>query len=129
MYLEADPGGQPGTDLEVICNMPSCMSIYRFVRARISILVSKIIYCTWRSLEADLAGQPGTDLEVICNMLSCMSIYRFVSARISILVSKLIYCTWRSLEADLYLACLQDQRPATSRYNILFLTQELKSWH
>ena len=88
--LEADPGGQPGTDLEVICNMPSCMSIYRFVRARISILVSKIIYCTWRSLEADLAGQPGTDLEVIHNMPSYMSKYRFVMVKISILVSKII---------------------------------------
>jgi hypothetical protein len=66
-------------------------------------------------------------IRIEIHMLSCMSIYRFVSARISILVSKIIYCTWRSLEADLYLAGLQDQRPATSRYNILFLTQELKS--
>ena len=54
--LEADPGGQPGTDLEVIHNMPSCMSKYRFVRVRILILVLKIIYCTWRLLEADPGG-------------------------------------------------------------------------
>ena len=39
----ADPGGQPGTDLEVTHNMHSCMSKYRFVRVRISILVLKII--------------------------------------------------------------------------------------
>ena len=66
------------------------MSIYRFVRARISILVPKIIYCTWRLLEADHGGQPGTDLEVICNMPSYMSNYRFVRVRISVLVSKII---------------------------------------
>ena len=66
------------------------MSIYRFVRARISILVSKIIYCTWRLLEADLAGQPGTNLKVIHNLPSYMSKYRFVRVRISSLVSKMI---------------------------------------
>jgi hypothetical protein len=41
--LEADPGGQPGADLEVIWNMPYCISYCRFVRARISILMLKII--------------------------------------------------------------------------------------
>ena len=52
----ADPGGQPGTDLEVTRNMHSCMSKYRFVRVRISILVLKIISGTWRPLEADPGG-------------------------------------------------------------------------
>ena len=42
--LEADPGGQSGTDLEVTCNMHSCMSKYRFVRVRISILKSTKIF-------------------------------------------------------------------------------------
>ena len=79
--------------------MPSCMSNYRFVRARISILVSKKIYCTSRLLEADPAGQPGTDLEITHNMPSCMSKYRYVRFRISFLVPKIIYCTWRPLEA------------------------------
>ena len=41
--LEADPGGRPGTDIEVTPNMPSCMSKGMFVRVRISILTSKII--------------------------------------------------------------------------------------
>ena len=44
--------------------MPSCMSKYRFVRARISILTIKIMSGTWRLLEADPRGQPGTDREV-----------------------------------------------------------------
>ena len=69
--LEADPGGQPGTDLEVTHNMHSCMSKYRFVRVMISILVSKLIYCRWRPLEADPGGQPGTDLEFSNNLPSC----------------------------------------------------------
>ena len=37
--------------------MPSCMSKYRFVRVRISILVLKIISGTWRPLEADPGGR------------------------------------------------------------------------
>ena len=41
--LEADPAGQPGTDLEVLHNMPSCKSKKRFVRVRISTLIVKII--------------------------------------------------------------------------------------
>ena len=41
--MEADPGGQPGADLEVIWNMPYCISYCRLVRARISILMLKII--------------------------------------------------------------------------------------
>ena len=60
IYLEAHaglqqlrPAGNPGIDLEVTQNMLSCMSKYSFVRIRISILVSKIIYCTWRPLEAN----------------------------------------------------------------------------
>ena len=60
IYLEAHaglkqlrPAGNPGTDLEVTHNMHSCMFKYSFVRIRISILVSKIIYCTWRQLEAN----------------------------------------------------------------------------
>ena len=44
--------------------MPSCMSKYRFVRVRISILTIKIVSGTWRLLEADPVGQPGTDREV-----------------------------------------------------------------
>ena len=44
--------------------MPSCMSKYRFVRVRISILTIKIMSGTWRLLEADPGGQPGTDREV-----------------------------------------------------------------
>ena len=39
--LEADPGGKPGTDIEVTPNMPSCISKGRFVRVRISILHQK----------------------------------------------------------------------------------------
>ena len=78
--MEADPGGQPGTDLEVTHNKPSCMSKYRFVRARISILMSKIISGTWRPLEASYVHCAG--LEVARNMPSCMSKYRFV--RVSI---------------------------------------------
>ena len=42
-HLEADPGGQPGTDVEVPPNMFICISKGRFVRVRISILPSKII--------------------------------------------------------------------------------------
>ena len=42
-HLEADPGGQPGTDIEVPPTMPSCISKARFVKVRISILPSKII--------------------------------------------------------------------------------------
>ena len=80
--MEADPGGQPGTYLEATCNKPSCISKYRFVRARISILMSKIISGTWRPLEADPGCQLCTDLEVSCNMPSCMSKYRFVRVRI-----------------------------------------------
>ena len=60
--LEADPGGQPGTDLEVTHNMHSCMSKYRFVGVRISILVLKIISGTWRPLESDPGCKAGTDL-------------------------------------------------------------------
>ena len=55
--LEADPGGQPCTDLEVLRNMPSCMSKYRFVRVRIPILMSNIIAGNWRPLEADMEVQ------------------------------------------------------------------------
>ena len=44
--------------------IPSCMSKYRFLRVRISILTSKIITGTWRPLEADPGGQPGIDREV-----------------------------------------------------------------
>ena len=44
--------------------MPSCMSKYRFVRVRISILTIKIMSGTWRPLEADPGGQPGTYREV-----------------------------------------------------------------
>ena len=44
--LEADPAGQPGTDLEVLHNMPSCKS--RFVRVSISTLIAKIIIGRWR---------------------------------------------------------------------------------
>ena len=44
--------------------MPSRMSKYRFVRVRISILESKIMFDSWRLLEADPGGQPGTDREV-----------------------------------------------------------------
>ena len=73
--LEADPGGQPGTDLEVTHYMRSCMSKYRFVRVRISILVSKLIYCRWRPLEADPGGQPGTDLEIPHNLPSYKSCF------------------------------------------------------
>ena len=98
--LEADPGGQPGTDLEVTCNIHSCMSKYRFVRVRSSFFVLKIISGIWRPLEADPGGQPGTDLEVTRNMHSCMSKYRFVRVRISILVLKIISGIWRPLDAD-----------------------------
>ena len=70
--------------------MLSCMSKYRFVRVKISILVSKLIYCIWRPLEADPGGQPGTDFEITHNIHSCMSKYRFVRVRISILVLKII---------------------------------------
>ena len=66
--MEADPGGQPGTDFEVKHNKLSCMSKYRFVRARISILMSNIISGTWRPLEADPGSQLCTDLEVSHNM-------------------------------------------------------------
>ena len=55
--MEADPGGQQGTDLEVTSNKPSYMSNYRFVSVRISILMSKKISGTWRPLEAD-PGRP-----------------------------------------------------------------------
>ena len=41
--MEADPGGWPGTDIEVLSNMPSCISKGRFVSVRISILPSNII--------------------------------------------------------------------------------------
>ena len=60
--LEADPGGRPGTDIEVTPNMPSCMSKGRFVMVRISILAQKIIS---GHLEADPGGRPGTDIKVI----------------------------------------------------------------
>ena len=85
--LEADPGGQPGTDLEAICNKPSCISKYRYVRVR------------WY-LEAT-ESQTCTDLEVSHNIPSCMSKYRFVRVRIPILMSKIISGNWRPLEADL----------------------------
>ena len=62
--------------------MPSYMSKYRFVRFRISILVSKIILATQMPLEADPGGKPGTDWEVTHNMPSCMSKYRYVRFRI-----------------------------------------------
>ena len=62
-----------GTDLEVIHNMPSYMSIYRFVRVRISILVSKTILGHLEAVGADLIGQPGTDWEVTHNIPPCMS--------------------------------------------------------
>ena len=58
------------------------MSKYRFVRVRISIVISKMISGTWRPLEADSGGQPCPDLEVLLNMPSCMSKYRFVRVRI-----------------------------------------------
>ena len=62
---------------------------YRFVRVRISILTSKIIFGIWRPLEADPGGQPG--------MPSCMSKYRFNRVRISILSSKIMSGTLRPL--------------------------------
>jgi hypothetical protein len=37
------------------------MSKYRFVRVRIKIVKSTIMFETWRPLEADPGGQPGTD--------------------------------------------------------------------
>ena len=86
IYLEADPGGQPGTDIEVPPNMPSCISKGRFVRVRISILPSKIIS---GHLEA-AGGWPDTDIEVPPNMPSCISKGRFVRVRISIHASKII---------------------------------------
>ena len=134
--------------------MHSCMSKYRFVRVRSSFFVLKIISGIWRPLEADPGGQPGTDLEVSYNMLSCMSIYGFFRVRISILMSNITSSSCRLiLEAiifdirikilvlknktymkancvgspNLYLAGLQDQPPVASIYNILVLTQELKS--
>ena len=60
MPLEADPGGEPGTDFKITHNMHSCMFKYRFVRVRISILVLKIISGTCRSLEADPGSQLST---------------------------------------------------------------------
>ena len=83
--LEADPGGQPGTDIEVTPNMPSwmskgrlhlgmppCMSEYRFVRVRISILTSKMIYdhletaggWSWRPARYRYRGHPLIYLQV-----------------------------------------------------------------
>ena len=65
--LEANPRGQPGTDLKVSHNMPHvCLNIGLLG----SIFVSKIIYCSYRPLEADPGDQPGTDLEVSHNMPS-----------------------------------------------------------
>jgi hypothetical protein len=40
------------------------MSKNRFVRVRISIFQSKIMFNTWRPLEAHPRGQPGTAREV-----------------------------------------------------------------
>ena len=83
--------------------MHSCMSKYRFVRVRISILVLKIISGIWSPLEADPGGQPGTDLEVSYNMLSGMSIYWFFRVRISILMSNIISSSCRLiLEAIIF---------------------------
>ena len=90
-----------------------CLDIGLLVSG-ISTLVSKIIYCTWRLLEADPRGQPGTDLEVIWNMPLWYIL--IVCPDIGLL-----------LPPNLSLACLQDQPPETFRYNILFLTQQLKS--
>ena len=39
--------------------MPSCMSKDKYVRVRISILMSKIISGTFRLLESDPVGEPG----------------------------------------------------------------------
>ena len=55
--LEADPGGQPGTDRELHLTMPSFMSKYRFVRVRISILTPKMISTHWKPLKSDPGGQ------------------------------------------------------------------------
>ena len=60
LILEASQG-QIGRSL---LGMPSCMSKYRFVGVRISILISKIISGIWRPLEADPKGQSVTDGEV-----------------------------------------------------------------
>ena len=58
--LEADSGGWSGTNIGSNSNMTLCMSTGMIVRARISILISKIIS---GHLEAT-GGWPGTNIEV-----------------------------------------------------------------
>ena len=53
--------------------MPSCKSKYGFVRVRILIPTSKMIYSTWRPLYTDPGDQQGTDRKINSNVLSCMS--------------------------------------------------------
>ena len=77
--------------------MLSCMSKYRFVRVRISLLTSKIISGTWRLILEASQVQIG---RLHLGMLSCMSKYRFVGVRILILISKVMSGTRRPLEAD-----------------------------
>ena len=87
--------------------MLSCMSIYGFVRVKISILMSNITFSSCRLI-----------LEAI-----------IFDIRIEILAlkNKTYMKANRVRSPNLYLAGLQDQPPVASIYNVFVLTQELKS--
>ena len=60
--MEADPGGQSGTDMESNSIMALYMSKCRVVRVQISIFPQNIIWSLERLLKADPGGQSGTDM-------------------------------------------------------------------
>ena len=65
------------------------MSKYKFVRVRISILKSKIMFDTWRPLKADPGGQPGTGSEV--TFRHAFMYFNVMPVRISIIMSKTMF--------------------------------------
>ena len=82
--MEADPGGQSGTDMELNSIMALCNSKCRVVRAQNSIFSLNIIWSLERLLKADPEGQPGTDMGSNSIMTLCMSKCRVVRVQISI---------------------------------------------
>ena len=63
--MEADPGGQPGTGLEVTHKKPSCMYKYRFFKGQDINSYIRIICGTWRPLDADPGGRWRLILEAV----------------------------------------------------------------
>ena len=148
--LESDPGGHPGTNLKFTYNMPSYISKHISFYIKTSCINISLQWClgainyfwyknlnprptkpivshTWRHIAWDLKSVPSWPPGSASSGLQVKYI---------ILGTKIVIQTLTNLYLDIYdgIFCmtsksgLQDQHTATSRYTILFLIQELKSW-